>query len=84
MLFFFAFACNNEKGFSDSYAITITASDVTDDGVASTCTDDTTGFRDTFFYDVSYFGSTIEIIGSGSANSPPPGQGQQGQTEHRL
>ena len=70
MLFFFAFACNKESGFSDSYAITITASDVTDDGVASTCTDDTTGFRDTFIYDVSYFGSTIEIDVNGKSLLP--------------
>ena len=28
--------------------------------------------------------ASLKIIGSGSANSPLPGQGQQGQTEHRL
>ena len=61
MLFWFALACNGEKGFLDSYAITITATDVTDDGVVTNCTDDETGFRDTFNYEVSYFGSTIEI-----------------------
>ena len=61
MFFWLSLACNNESGFSDSYAITITATDVTDDGIVTTCTDDTTGYRDNFSYEVRYFGSTIEI-----------------------
>ena len=61
MLFWLSLACNKESGFSDSYAITVTATDVTDDGIVTTCTDDTTGYRDSFIYEVHYFGSTIEI-----------------------
>ena len=61
MLLWFAMACDKGKSFSDSYAVTVTGYDVTEDDTVTNCTDDTTGYRESYIYTVNYLGSTIQI-----------------------